>query len=232
LHSPKSNRRILVFYVLELPMIDFRVLAIAALLLGATAASAKLPVRNMTVELRVLTEASPAGMVQGGSVVRTYSPQDREMEIQKVYVQNGERAQLKLIASQPMQWVKTAVQQSGSSSSAAGDTSATKGQGVENAVSWLDAGQGIFVKVSWPGGKQAAVVEVEVETAAVDARAGQNLPSQTRSRIATTVVAPLGEWSTIAVTGGRTALEQPGVYSTRALESDGAKLVQVRVLAP
>jgi hypothetical protein len=203
-----------------------------AILLVATAVSAKLPVRNMTVELRVLTESSPAGWVPGGSVVRTYSPQDREMEIQKVYVQNGERAQLKLNASQPMQWVKTAVQQSVSTSSAAGDTSATKGQGVESAVTWMEAGQGLSVKVSWPGGKQAAVVEVEVESATVDARTGQNLPSQTRSRIATTVLAPLGEWSTIAVTGGRTALEQPGVYSTRALESDGAKLVQVRVLAP
>ena len=213
-------------------MTDFRVLAIAAMLLVATAVSAKLPVRNMTVELRVLTEASPAGMVPGGSVVRSYPPQDREMEIQKVYVQNGERAQLKLNTSQPMQWVKNAVQQSVSTSSAAAGTSALSGQGVESTVNWMDAGQGLSVKVSWPGGKQPAVVEVEVESAAMDARTGQNLPSQTRSRIATTVLAPLGEWSTIAVTGGRTALEQPGVYSTRALESDGAKLVQVRVLAP
>lgn len=213
-------------------MTDFRVLAMTAILLVATAASAKLPVRNMTVELRVLTESSPAGLVLGGSVVRTYSPQDREMEIQKVYVQNGERAQLKLNTSQPMQWVKTAVQQSMSTSSATGDTSATRGQGVESAVTWMDAGQGLSVKVSWPGGKQAAVVDVEVEATAVDARAGHNLPSQARSRIATTVLAPLGEWSTIAVTGGRTTVEQPGVYSTRALESDGAKLVQVRVLAP
>jgi hypothetical protein len=213
-------------------MTDFRVLAIATMLLVATAVSAKLPVRNMTVELRVLTEASPAGMVPGGSVVRSYPPQDREMEIQKVFVQNGERAQLKLNASQPMQWVKSAVQQSASTSSTAAGTSATSGQGVESTVNWMDAGQGLSVKVSWPGGKQAAVLEVEVETAAVEARTGQNLPSQTRNRIATTVLAPLGEWSTIAVTGGRTALEQPGVYSTRALESDGAKLVQVRVLAP
>jgi len=213
-------------------MTNLRLFAATALLLVAAAVSAKLPVRNMTVELRVISESSPVGVASGGSVVRTYSPQDRGMEIQKVYVQNGERAQLKLNASQPMQWVKTAVQQSGSSSSTAGDTSATKGQGVENAVTLMDAGQGLSVKVSWPGGKQAAVVEVEVETAAMDARAGQNLPSQTRSRIATTVLAPLGEWSTIAVTGGRTALEQAGVYSTRTLESDGAKLVQVRVLAP
>jgi hypothetical protein len=222
----------LVFSDPEHPMTDFRVLAVAAICLIATAVSAKLPVRNMTVELRVLSESSPVGLGSGGSVARTYSPQDRELEIQKVYVQNGERAQLKLNASQPMQWVKTAVQQSGSSSSAAGDTSATKAQGMENAVTWMEAGQGISVKVSWPGGKQAAAVDVEVETAAVDARAGQNVPSQTRSRIATTVLAPLGEWSTIAVTGGRMALEQPGVYSTRSLESDGPKLVQVRVLAP
>jgi hypothetical protein len=40
-------------------MTDFRVFAMTAILLVATAVSAKLPVRNMTVELRVLTESSP-----------------------------------------------------------------------------------------------------------------------------------------------------------------------------
>lgn len=219
----EKNRRMLRFSTAKVCMTFTRVIALSSLLMLATAAFAKLPVRNMTVELRVLSESSPAGTVPGGTVVRTYPAQDRELEIQKVYVMNGERAQLKLGASMPLQWVKSAV---------SGQGFTGQGQGVDNAVTWMDAGQSLAVKVSWPGGRQPAVVEVEVDTAAVEARAGYNLPSQSRSRIATMVVTPLGEWSTIAVTGGRSAPEQAGVYSTRPLESDGAKLVQVRVLAP
>ena len=233
----EKNRRMLGFSTAKVRMTAIRVItltAFSALLLLATVASAKLPARNMTVELRVLSESDAAsqGVVTGGAVVRTYPVQERELEIQKVYVMNGERAHLKLGASMPVQWVKTAVSHTASGTTATGDASAAQGQGVDTATTWMDAGQGLAVKVSWPGGRQPAVVEVEVDMAAVDARAGQNLPHQSRSRVATTVVTPLGEWSTIAVTGGRPVLEQAGVYSTRSLESDGAKLMQVRVLAP
>jgi len=206
---------------------DFRRMALVGFLLLATAASAKLPVRNMTVELRVVAQTETADVV-----VRTQPVQEHDLEIQKVFVMNGERAQVKLNRSMPLQWVKTAVSRTSSSTTAAGDVSSAQGKGVENAITWVDAGQGLAVQVRWPGGKQPAVVEVEVDTTAAETPAGHPLPSQARSRFATTVAVPMGEWSTIAVTGRRAAPAQPGVYSTRTVEADAAQLVQIRVLAP
>lgn len=219
-------------------MMDFRRLALVGFLLWATAASAKLPVRNMTVELRVVAQADAAGPVAGiasasvGSVVRTQPVAERDLEIQKVFVMNGERAQVKLNRSMPLQWVKTAATRTSSATSATGDTASTEGKGVENATTWLDAGQGLAVQVRWPGGKQPAVVEVEVDTTTAEAQGGYPAPAQSRSRFASTVAVPLGEWFTIAVTGPKAVPEQSGVYSTRAVEADAAKLVQLRVLAP
>lgn len=219
-------------------MPDFRPLALAGFLLLATPVSAKLPVRNMTVELRVVTPSESVGpMVSaspgvGAYVVRSQPPQVHGPEIQKVYVMNGERAQVKLNQSMPLQWVKAAVTRASSATTAVGDTSNAEGKGVENAISWTESGQGLAVQVRWPGGKQPAVVEVDVDTAGADAHADQSLPKQSRSRFATTVVTPLGEWATIAVTGPKAPLEQAGVYSTHALDADATQLVQIRVLAP
>lgn len=219
-------------------MKDFRRLALVGVLLLATAASAKLPVRNMTVELRVVAQTDAAGPVAGtapasaGSVVRTQPVLERDPEIQKVFVMNGERAQVKWNRSMPLQWVKTAASRTASATTAAGDSSSTEGKGVENATTWVEAGQGLAVQVRWPGGKQPAVVEVEVDTMAVDTHADHPLPAQSHGRWATKLAVPLGEWSTIAVTGARTPLQQPGVYSTRAMDADAAMLVQLRVLAP
>lgn len=208
-------------------MMELRRIALAGFLLWGTCVSAKLPVRNMTVELRVVAQTETADVV-----VRTRPVQEHDLEIQKVFVMNGERAQVKLNRSMPLQWVKTAVSRTSSSTTAAGDASSAEGKGVENAITWVDAGQGLAVQVRWPGGKQPAVVEVEVDTTAAEAPASHPLPSQARSRFATTVAVPLGEWSTIAVTGPKAAPVQSGVYSTRAVEADPAQLVQLRVLAP
>ena len=102
----------------------------------------------------------------------------------------------------------------------------------ESALTWMDAGQELSVLVNWPGGKNPATLDIAVDTAALESRNGQNLPTQLKNRFATKVVTPLGVWSTIAVTGKRPALVAEGVYSTTGLDSDQGKLVQVRVLAP
>ena len=206
---------------------DFRRIALVAFLLWGTSVAAKLPVRNMTVELHVVVQAEA-----DRTVVRTQPVQERDLDIQKVFVMNGERAQVKLNRSLPLQWVKTAASRTSSATTATGDTASTESKGVENATTWVDAGQGLAVQVRWPGGKQPAVVEVEVDTTAAEAHAEHSVPAQARSRFATTVAVPLGEWFTIAVTGPKAAPEQLGVYSTRAVDADAAKLVQLRVLAP
>lgn len=192
---------------------------------------AKLPVRNMTVELRVVSQAAldSANRMEpdGGYVVRSVAPQDAAPSIQKVFVMNGEKSQMKLGFNAPMQWTKTAVTPPASSSSSGVS-------GMENSTLWMESSQGLVVQVRWPGGKQQAVVELEVESAGIeDAHPQKSLPNQARQRIATTVITPLGVWATIAVTGRRAAVEQSGVYgSSRLDDGEQAKLVQVRVLAP
>lgn len=194
---------------------------VASLWAVAGGASAKLPVRNMTVELRVV--ASNEAPV-AATVVRTQPVQEPELDVQKVFVMNGERAQVKLGRSMPLQWVQSAK---------VGQTAAgTPVRGVDTATQWMESGQALSVLVRWPGGKKLAVVELEVDTTALTTQPGHNLPHQARSRVTSTVTLPLGEWSTVAVTGRREAVAQPGVYSTRPLEAQAARLVQIRVLAP
>jgi hypothetical protein len=166
----------------------------------AAAAAPKLPQRNMTVELRVVAAGDAPTSVGTDTVVRTQPVQEQALEVQKVFVMNGEKAQVKLGRSMPLQW--------------------------------MESGQTLAVLVRWPGGKKLAVVEVEVDNTALTTQPGHKLPHQDRSRVASTVTMPLGEWYTVAVTGRREAVAQPGVYSTRPLDGDGPKWVQIRVLAP
>ena len=77
----------------------------------------------------------------------------------------------------------------------------------------------------WPGGKQPATVEVDVQTSAVDERVGSALPAQSRSQIATTVSAPLGAWVVIATSGQAPVA---GSYSSNP-RRDVRRLLQIRV---
>lgn len=191
------------------------------------------PKRNLTVELRQLEEppntarqASSAGLT-----VRTQRPDDNAPALQQVQVLNGERASLRLARSMPLQWVQAAAAQA-SSRTASAAVSSSRGGGAVNAVTWLEAGHSLTVQPRWPGGKQAVTIEVQVDTAAIDDRVGADLPAQSRSHAGTTVVAPLGQWITIATTGAGPQREQPGVYSSESAAGNPRQLIQVRVLAP
>ena len=208
-------------------MLQLRVIALVGLFCVVSAVGAKPPVRNMTVELRMVTPAELETISPGSYVVRTQAQSDEGPDIQKLFVLNGERGQMKLSASVPQQWVKTAPVPGAQGTQAAQGTPVA-----ESALTWMDAGQELSVLVNWPGGKNPATLDIAVDTAALESRNGQNLPTQLKNRFATKVVTPLGVWSTIAVTGKRPALVAEGVYSTTGLDSDQGKLVQVRVLAP
>jgi hypothetical protein len=184
----------------------------------ALPALAQVPKRDLTVELRQVADAR-------GIAVGT---QAREPLLvpQQIQVRNGEKASLRLGQSMPMQWVKEVRSQS-ASLTASGVTASGSGGGVVNELTWMEAGQSLTVQPRWPGGKQAVVVELEVQSAAVEARIGAELPTQSRSRTATTLTVPLGEWVTIATTGGR---PQSGVYGSDA-EGEVRRLLQLRVSA-
>lgn len=190
----------------------------ATLLCGPShAAGPVLPQRDLTVELRQIEQ----GREEGGAHYAAGSAVNSAWEPQQVQVRNGNKATLRVNDAIPMQWT-----QSASAPNPGGG--ANSGASVSNALVWFDAGQSISVQPKWPGGKKPAVVEIEVQRAAVDPRMGADLPKQTRNAVSTTVTVPLAEWVTIAATG---AVPKAGVYSSEA-GVQVRRLLQIRVMAP
>jgi hypothetical protein len=157
-----------------------------------------------------------------------------------VQVRNGEKALLRMNETIPMQWTQSVSGAVPGSNQAKAAGSATSGNGspisintpavsgVTQAVAWFDAGQSISVTPKWPGGNKPAVVEIEVQRAAVDPRMGADLPKQTRNTVSTTLTVPLAEWVTIAATGR--AVKAATYSSESGLQ--GRRLLQIRVMAP
>ena len=237
--TPMRNAALLGAYLLATLLPVLAAPPNAASAAAPASATRKLPQRNLTVELRIVSEAEAQGrgtgaqgVGSGAVVVRSQPPQDAEPTVQKVFVMNGERAQLQVSQAMPVQWVKSAVQQTGTTTAITGAVTTLEARGVENAVTWLDAAQSLLVLVRWSGGRQPAVMEVQVEGAAIETRPEQNMPNQSRTRLATKLAVPLGEWSTIGVTGARSAQQAAGAYSSQAAEPSAVRLMQVRVLAP
>ncbi|WP_157900238.1 hypothetical protein [Rhodoferax koreensis] len=197
------------------PHFPFRLVALLALTVPAWAqtpakGSAKALRGDLTVELRQIDE-------QAGYVVGT-RPRTPPLAPQQVQVRNGEKAVLRMGQSLPVKWTQS-VSQGGYN----------EGAGVSYGLVWMEAGQGFTVTPRWPGGKQPVSLQIDVTSASVDASTGAELPNQQRSQFSTTVSAPLGQWVTLASTGGEQA--QKGVYSSRAA-ANVRQLIQVRVSAP
>lgn len=171
---------------------------------------APLPQRDLVLELREIEEGG------GGYVVGT-RPQVPLMPPQQLQVRNGGAARLSFSQATPLQWVQS-VQAQGPMT----------GAGVKQGLIWLQAGQSLQLRPSWPGGQRPATVDVEVQTANVQQQPGRELPTQERSELATTVQAPLGQWVTLARSGNA---PQPGVYRSDAA-SQRPRLLQLRVTAP
>lgn len=191
------------------------------LLLSALPAMAELPKRDLTIELRQVEEGEGSGYAVS---TQAHHPL---LAPQQVQVRNGEKASLRMGTSIPMHWVQSVTAQS-ATLAASGAAASSNSGGVTNAVTWMDAGQSIKVHPRWPGAKQSVTVDIEVQSARIEARVGEELPEQSRSQAATTVSAPLGQWVTIASTGSS---PQRGLYSSEAT-NDTRRLLQIRVLTP
>ena len=203
------------------------VLLYISLLCGAAhGADTALPKRDLTVELRQIEEGR-----EGGSSYSAGSADNKLWEPQELQVRNGEKAQLRMNDAIPMQWTQSVSGQDPASRPAAGAAGTTNvnvnaAASVSNALVWFDAGQSMSVQAKWPGGDKPAVVEIEVQRAAVDPRMGADLPKQSRNMVSTTVTAPLDNWVTIAATG---RAPRAGSYSS---EMQVRRLLQIRVTAP
>ena len=194
-----------------------RISIASLLLLGslwAPGAQAQLPARDLTVELRQIEDRSD----EGSSYRAGPSEGGQALAPQKIQVRNGQKAQLRMNLSVPMQWVE-AVQAA----------SANSGAGVKQALQWFEVGQSVTVTPRWPGGNRAATLELEVQQADMATRSNTDLPSQSRNQFSSTVTAPLAQWVTIAATGPAPARQ--GSYSS-AGGGEVRRLLQIRVLVP
>lgn len=181
--------------------------------------------RNLVVELR----AQAPG--QGANVVSTQPVDQPALQQQAVLVKNGQEASLRFGATVFVQWVQAAGAQAttrNSGSGGSGGSASSAGGAVANAITALPVGQSLAVKPRWPGGKQPVTVELELRQTALDTSSGAAMPAQTQRQLSTTVVLPLDQWVTIAVTGG--AVDPPGVYSSRAA-TQAPQALQLRVTA-
>lgn len=199
--------------------------ATAFICLAPLVVAAAAPKGDLTVELRQVREGDEGPEAAGAYSVGT-AQRGADFAPQQVRVRNGEKASLQVNQSMPLQWVQKIESQSATLSAASASASSNAG-GVTQAVTWMESGQSLTVTPHWPGGKQPARLEIEVQTSAVDERTSSDLPATARQRYTTTVTAPLRQWVTIATSGNAA---RPGSYSS-AGTSDGRRLIQIRVTA-
>lgn len=180
---------------------------------------AALPQRNMTLELRTLTEAAQVSASQQGWSV---GASDTE-EWQKVTVANGEQAQFDFSTAQAWAWTAVAVRGNGAGSV----------DGVSQSLQWGRDSRTLECQVRWAGGRAPARLDVAVQVAAgAQGTVDGTTPQHRSQQVRTVVWVPLGEWFTLARSGPRPQVSVDGSYSSRTAEQGQAQLLQVRVLAP
>lgn len=224
----------------------------------AYSAPPSLPQRNLVIEWRqtddrevtgqaaarwntnVSTLGAP-GSVAGGVTVSTQNRAGNQVSSQQLRVLNGGRATVRLQQSVPVMWVEAAQTNTNPAAGYGGANLPRSDAAVVQGLTWLDAGRQISLQPRWPGGELPAVVDIQVDNATLENErptvaamnsGGAALPVQTRSQTVTTVLAPLGQWVTIARTGGETTSEQRGLVSTMSATSQQRQLMQIRVLVP
>jgi hypothetical protein len=221
----------------------------------ANSAAPPLPQRNLVMEWRQIDESEATSTsvaarvsttasthtVRGDVSVSTQQRAGTQAFSQQMRVLNGGRVTVRLNQSVPVMWVEAAQ----TTTNAAGGYSGANmprasGVAVVQGLTWLDAGRQISLQPRWPGGELPAVVDIQVDSAALENErptiaamnpGGAALPVQTRSQTVTTVLAPLGQWVTIARTGTQASTEPRGVVSTTAA-SQQPQLMQIRVMVP
>ncbi len=199
--------------------------AVGALLLAAwlpitSAAEVPLPRRDLLIELREadLTPA-PAG-APGWSVRSADATAPRERPAQQLRVRNGASAGLRLTVTRPLQ-----VWQAGPGVARPVPVPATQ---------WIEAGQRLLLQPRWPGGREPVAVALSADSSRLDphvAPGSAELPQRTAALLVTTVSAPLGQWVSVASTGGGD--EDGTVVASGQAAAVARRVLQLRVtLAP
>ena len=210
-----------------------RALCLAALSLCGAARAAP-PLRNLSVEMRVSEDQFDAqrgaqGSVSIGSrgradasgsvVVGSTSSRQGLDATQRVLVLNGGRATLRmaqglLVDDTEIWWTPW-------------------GPGAAVRSQWVELANGMEVRPQWPGGDAPVTLEVAAQRSAPGGPPPQGtraaLPAQWT--VVTTVLAPLGEWVTVAQVAGRQSAAVSGGGFGASTASRQREL-QVRVSLP
>jgi hypothetical protein len=185
--------------------------------------------RDMVVELRQIAaenegrEGEDGRDVPGGYSVATVTTDDRQAT-HRVRVQNGEKALLRFIQSQPIQWVQTASSQNAALT--VGGASATQNTGsVRLEHGAVETGYTLVLTPRWAGGNKPVQAVLDLQTSSVDAGTVGDASSSTRSQLSTTVTVPLRQWVTVATSGTSAA---SGTYRSDGA-AGGLQLLQIRI---
>lgn len=200
-----------------------------------------LPAQDLVLLVRQIDER------QAGYRVGT---QEERIVSQQLRVSNGAQAALQLTQTVPMLWVSAVAAQSSQFNASAGSAASTTpgtpasstpasstsgnapnvqassvGGVVAQSLTWLQAGQTLVFRPVWRGDSQPVRLEVTVQSSRIDQRQGLDLPAQHSQQVSTEVLAPLGQWVTLAESG---PVATPGVYRSQDAK-EPRKLLQVRV---
>ena len=193
------------------------------------------------------------GGMRGRAVITYGSAQAQasgEGEMQ-VLVLNGAQARLSLGQQRPYtQWqlafglapAPTQAASSPNTAAASGQALTVNTQGYApslqaySTTTWVDTGQGLRVRPSWPGGQAPVTLvfdtrsEVSDASRALGSQGGELPPVQVQAE--STVRVPLDRWVVVARTGGQAQQSQRGTYSTGELGQSGHTVLEIKVSLP
>lgn len=165
--------------------------------------AAQAGVRDGAVVVGTAGAVSPRGP---GVVTSTAQPVPQTL--QRLLVQNGQRAALRLTTREPLQWVDAVVQLDPASGAPrrvhAGPRSGER-----------IATQSFAVTPRWPGGRAPVRVEFDIELG--------------EQALQSTLQLPLERWQTVARSGGATQPAPRGTFSSRDAAGQPERELQLRV---
>lgn len=246
--KPQAARRQFLFSAALAPA-----LGVVPLVLAPGRSALAQPRQNLWVELRWveqdLSAAAVAGVRDGavvvgtggtvspraGVVLGTQNEAQRLQALPRLMVLNGQQASITLSEQTPVQWVDAGIERQ---SGRADRVTAVPRQG------WAQQSRSVTVKPQWPGGQQPVTVELRAQDQSTPAgpghaghagQPGYGDPDRPRedAQVLSTVQVPLGQWVTVARSGGVSSQSQRGTLSTRDAETRRLRELQLRVdLAP
>jgi len=103
-------------------------------------------------------------------------------------------------------------------------------------TTWVDTGQGLRVRPSWPGGQAPVTLTFDTRSDVSDTSralgsSGTELPPA-QLQAESTLRVPLDRWVVVARTGGQQTQSQRGTYGTAELAQSGHTVFEIKVSLP